>query len=217
MMLDILYNMRIIIDNREDKGRISHIKQFFDCECEVTQLDTGDIIIQQDNIPDIAIEVKTHQDFIQSFKKRSVQDEIIRMKQKYPFSYLVIYDDGKLNKKYTRTSRAQWHSNIHSLAIRYHVHVFFADNLRDFLECLQSIANTVSKHDKPISPPNVRNKNNNPYVNVLIGVPKIGNTTAEKLLETFGKPSDVLTATQDDLDNVSFRLTQQQKEWLLKM
>ena len=82
---------------------------------------------------------------------------------------------------------------------------------------MQSIVNTVSKHDKPISPPNVRNKNSNPYVNVLIGVPKIGNTTAEKLLETFGKPSDVLTATQDDLDNVSFRLTQQQKEWLLKM
>ena len=208
--------MKITIDNREDKGRIAQIQRFFDCECETKVLDTGDIIIQQDNIPDIAIEVKTHQDFIKSFKDRLVQDELIRMKAKYPFSYLIIYDDGKLNKKYTKTSREQWHSNIHSLAIRYHVHIFFADNTKDFLKCIQSLANTVTKHDKPIEPPIVRPKDSNPFVNVLIGVPHIGKATAQKLINNFEKPSIVFNATEEEL-NLIPRLTQKQKEWLLKM
>lgn len=208
--------MKIMIDDHEDKGRIAQIQRFFDCECNVQRLDTGDIIIQQNDVPDIAIEVKTHQDFIKSFKDRLVQDELIRMKSKYPFSYLIIYDDGKLNTKYTRSSREQWHSNIHSLAIRYHVHVFFADNTKDFLKCIQSLINTVSKHDVPIEPPIIRSKDSNPFVNVLIGVPAVGKKTAERLIDKFEKPSNVFNATEEELDAIP-RLTHKQKEWLLKM
>ena len=93
-------SMKILIDDREDNNRIEFIKDndFFK-DAIVQRLDTGDIVfLQEGDTPDIAIEVKTIQDFVGSCRNRRIQAEALKMKEAYPFSFIVLNDDGKLNE-----------------------------------------------------------------------------------------------------------------------
>lgn len=51
--------MRILIDDREDVKRQEAIKKAFPHICSVERMDVGDIIIEQDGKPTIAIEIKS--------------------------------------------------------------------------------------------------------------------------------------------------------------
>jgi Fanconi anemia group M protein len=200
----------IVVDDREDPYRIKQLRKYFDVT--VKRLETGDIIIN-DNI---AIEVKTRQDYISSCNNRRIQEEAIKMKQKYPYSYIICYNDGKLNSKYSRQTLAQRYSVMTSLTIRYHVPVFWVENFTHFIECIIAIINAVEKADKPIEVPNVRPKTSNAFENVLIGIDGVGKQTAKKLLKHFKKPSVVLNATEEELDEVP-RLTKQVKRNILRL
>lgn len=196
--------MKIIIDDREDSERIQLIKNndlFKDAIVE--RLDTGDIIfLQEGDNPDIAIEVKTRQDFVASCRNRRMQEEALKMKKAYPFSFIVLYDDGKFNGSYVQYTLTELYSNTVSLTVRYKTPVFFAKNKRHFITLLKAIIRNVNKADEPIEPPIVRQKNNNEMINVLIGIPKVGPKMAHKLLEKFGTPGAVFQATDEELDKI---------------
>lgn len=196
--------MKIIIDDREDEKRIDAIEEYFPQVCRVQRLERGDIIIQRGgDTPDIAIEVKTVNDFVNSIKNRRVQKEALQMKEAYPHSYIIIYGKySKINNKYSKITKKQWWSNITSLTIRYHVPVFWVENINDFLIQIENIINTVDKETEPIEPPNVRTKNTNPFINVLIGIDNLGPKMARTLLNTFKTPGGVFKATDEELDNI---------------
>ena len=195
--------MKIYIDDREDDKRIKKIQDYFPEICMVKRLDVGDIIIQRGGGDDIAIEVKTVNDFVNSIKNRRVQKEALQMKEKYPHSYIIIYGKySKINNKYSKITKKQWWSNITSLTIRYHVPVFWVENINDFLLQIENIINTVNKETEPIEPPNVRDKNSNPFVNVLIGISNLGPKMARKLLDNFQTPGGVFKATDEELNNI---------------
>lgn len=195
--------MKIYIDDREDDKRIEKIQDYFPEICTVKRLDVGDVIIQRGGGDDIAIEVKTVNDFVNSIKNRRVQKEALQMKEKYPHSYIIIYGKySKINNKYSKITKKQWWSNITSLTIRYHVPVFWVENINDFLIQIENIINTVNKETEPIEPPNVRDKNSNPFVNVLIGISNLGPKMARKLLDNFQTPGGVFKATDEELNNI---------------
>lgn len=195
--------MKIYVDDREDDKRIEKIQDYFPEICTVKRLGVGDIIIQRGGGDDIAIEVKTVNDFVNSIKNRRVQKEALQMKEKYPHSYIIIYGKySKINNKYSKITKKQWWSNITSLTIRYHVPVFWVENINDFLLQIENIINTVNKETEPIEPPNVRDKNSNPFVNVLIGISNLGPKMARKLLDNFQTPGGVFKATDEELNNI---------------
>lgn len=202
--------IKITVDDREDPYRIKRLEQYFDVTIE--RLETGDIIIDNK----IAIEVKTRQDFVQSCTNRRIQEEAIKMKQKYPYSYIICYNDGKINLKYSKQTLSQRYANITSLTIRYHVPVFWVENFVHFVECILAIINAVDKADKPIEAPNVRPKTSNAFENVLIGIDGVGKQTAKKLLKHFKKPSAVLNATEEELDKIP-RLSKKAKKNILRL
>lgn len=210
--------VEVIIDDREkDKERVNAIIKYYgDTRTSIQRLETGDIIIHQDNDISIAFEIKTWQDFIGSIKKRRVQEECLKMKKIYPFSFLIIYDNGKWNKKYTHASRAQIQGNIISIMQRYKVPVVIAKDLNELIVCLDICVKNVNKSLEPIEPPVVRPKDSNEMINVLIGLPKVGKKTARKLLDEFNKPSNVFNATEDELDNIK-GLTKVSKRAILRM
>ena len=207
--------MKITIDDREDNARISKLKDAFD-NCTVNRLQAGDICIERKDNPDILIETKTIQDFINSCKNRQIQKEALQMLEHTSFSYIIVYDDGKYNPFFNKISKAQLYGNYASLMIRYRIPVFVAKNFREFVICIRSIVNNVDKDTIPIEPPIVRPKNSNEYVNILIGLEGVGPKTARNLLKTSKKPSKVLTATEEELDNVSFRLSSKTKKAILR-
>lgn len=209
--------MEVLIDDREkDDERIDAIIKYYGKAVRIERLDTGDIVINQDDNPSIAFEIKTWQDFIGSIKNRRIQKEVLSMKEQYPFSFVIVYDNGKWNKKYVHASRAQIQGNIISIMQRYKVPVIIAKNLNELIICLELCIRNVNKSSEPIEPPIVRDKSTNEYINVLIGLPNVGTKTAQKLLDTFGKPSAVLTATEEELNNVK-GLTSPVKQVILRM
>lgn len=196
--------MKIIIDDREDNERVQLIKNddFFK-DAIVERLDTGDIIfIQEGQAPNIAIEVKTRQDFVGSCRNRRMQEEALKMKKVYPFSFIVLYDDGKFRGDYTQYTLTELYGNIVSLSVRYKVPVFTARNKKHFVTLLKAIIKNVNKTDDPIEPPIVRPKNSNEMINVLIGLPKVGPKMARTLLDSFGTPGGVFNATDEELDKI---------------
>lgn len=196
--------MKIVIDDREDNERVQLIKNddFFK-DAIVERLDTGDIIfIQEGQAPDIAIEVKTRQDFVGSCRNRRMQEEALKMKKVYPFSFIVLYDDGKFRGDYTQYTLTELYGNIVSLSVRYKVPVFTARNKKHFITLLKAIIKNVNKTDEPIEPPIVRPKNSNEMINVLIGLPKVGPKMARTLLDSFGTPGGVFNATDEELDKI---------------
>ncbi|MBO5476328.1 MAG: hypothetical protein J6A15_01055 [Clostridia bacterium] len=205
--------MQIYIDDREkDKERIEAIKNEFHCDVEMKRLIAGDILVEQNNAPTIAIEVKTIQDFIKSCRDRQIQKEALNMKKIYPFSFIILYDNDKWNKKYTKPQTlSEKYGNIVSLTQRYKTPVIQCYNTNHFLKCIKAIISNVNKDDIPIEQPNVRKKHVDDRINVLIGLKKVGEKTAKTLLEHFGSPRGVLNATDEELDTVP-RLYKESKE-----
>ena len=197
--------MKVVIDDREkDKERINAVIDYYGKDkTTIERLSTGDIVIHQDGgRSSVAFEIKTWQDFIGSIKNRRIQHEVLNMKNDYPFCFVIIYDNKKWNRKYVQASRAQIQGNIISIMQRYKVPVIIAKNLKELIICLDICVNNVNKALEPIDPPIVRSKDTNEMINVLIGLPKVGKKTAQKLLSEFDKPSNVFNASKEELDNV---------------
>ena len=175
--------MKIIIDDHEDRNRIKIIKNFFNSEkCEVQRLETADIIIEQEGKPTVAIEVKTVEDFISSMKNKRIHDEVLRMKNKYPYSYVLVYGDWRgLIPKFYKYTLAQKCSNIFKITTMYKVPVFWVATEKEFLIMIDEISKNIHKIADPIEPPTIRDKNSNPFINVLIGIDGVGEKTAQKL------------------------------------
>ena len=210
--------MKIFIDDREDEERVELLKEdpFF-INAIITRLNTGDIIIERNDMNDIAIEVKTLQDWIKSCRDRQIQKEALQMKKEYPFSFIVIYDDGKKNDYFVRPqSLAEYYGNVVSLMQRYKVPVIVCKNHKHFVECIKSIVNNVKKNDEPIEQPIVRPSNSNDMVNVLIGLEKCGPKCARKLLDYFNTPGGVFKADDEELDQIP-RLTKATKSAIRRM
>ena len=210
--------MKIFIDDREDDERIELLKQdpFF-INALITRLKTGDIIIERNDMHDIAIEVKTWQDWIKSCRDRQIQKEALQMKKEYPFSFIIIYDDGKKNDYFVQAqSIAEYYGNLVSLMQRYKVPIIVCKNHKHFVECVKSIVNNVKKNDEPIEQPIVRPSSTNDMVNVLIGLEKCGPKCARKLLDYFHTPGKVFQASDEELDQVP-RLTRVTKSAIRRM
>lgn len=195
--------MKILIDDREDDERLNMLleDEFF-IDATVKRLYSGDIVIQKNDY-EIAIEVKTRQDWINSIKDRQVQKESLQMR-KFPFRCVVIYDDGKWNKFFTKDiSYAQHYGNMASLTFRYKTPVFVCETKKSFIECIKAIARSVEKIDEPIEPPIMIPKDSRDAMRVTRAIKNgIGEKMARKLLDKFGTPGQIFNASDEDLDEV---------------
>lgn len=207
--------MKMLIDYREDGERIALLQEKFH-DTEVTTLDYGDILIDYAG-KEIAIETKTIQDFIKSCRDNQLRKEALNMKSKCPYSFIIIYNDGKWNKHFTKPlTLNERYGNIISLMQRYKVPVITCKNQEHFIKCIKAIMRTVKNCDTPIEPPIVRPKDNNEMINVLIGIPSVGKTMARRLLDTFKTPGGVFKAEDEDLDEIP-RLQKKSKAAIRRM
>lgn len=209
--------MDIYVDYREDNERINAIKKEFNSDVYIKPLIAGDILIEQKDGPIICIETKTIQDFIGSCRNGQIRKEAINMKKIYPFSFIIIYDDGKWNKQYTKPlTLNERYGNIISLMQRYKVPVIQCDNIQHFLKCIKAIISNVNKMDTPIEQPIVRKKDSNEMLNVLIGLPKVGKKMGRVLLDVFKTPGGVFKASDEQLDKIP-RLQKKSKDAIKRM
>ena len=209
--------MELYVDYREDKQRVELIKKEFPSFCGTKALVAGDILIIQDDNPTVCIETKTLQDFIGSCRNGQIKKEALNMKKIYPYSFILVYDDGKWNKKYVKPlTDNELYGNILSLMWRYKVPVVMCANSTHFLKAIKAVVRVVNKSDDPIEQPIVRKKDSNPFINVLIGIDGVGKKMARVLLDNFKTPGGVFNASDEDLDAIP-RLQSKSKESIRRM
>lgn len=209
--------MELYVDYREDKQRVELIKKEFPSFCGTKALVAGDILVIQDDNPIICIETKTLQDFIGSCRNGQIKKEALNMKKIYPYSFILVYDDGKWNKKYVKPlTDNELYGNILSLMWRYKVPVVMCANSTHFLKAIKAVIRVVNKGDDPIEQPIVRKKDSNPFINVLIGIDGVGKKMARVLLDNFKTPGGVFNASDEDLDAIP-RLQSKSKESIRRM
>ena len=209
--------MELYVDYREDKQRVELIKKEFPSFCGTKALVAGDILVIQDDNPTICIETKTLQDFIGSCRNGQIKKEALNMKKIYPYSFILVYDDGKWNKKYVKPlTDNELYGNILSLMWRYKIPVVMCANSTHFLKAIKAVIRVVNKGDDPIEQPIVRKKDSNPFINVLIGIDGVGKKMARVLLDNFKTPGGVFNASDEDLDAIP-RLQSKSKESIRRM
>lgn len=194
--------MKFYIDDREDKERILLLRNdpFF-ANIKVTRLDVGDILVKHPNKEDIIIEVKTFQDWGSSVFNNRIRSEANGMKDN-KVRAIVVYDDGKYN--------ARWHSlpsighnyaMQSELQFRWHIPVFFCDDFNRFKSCIKAIITQVHQEFKPLPYPIVKQSSDDVVKGILLGIPRVGDITVDKLVDNFGTPGRVFNATDEDLED----------------
>lgn len=195
--------MKILIDDREDDERLNMLlNDDFFVDAMVKRLHAGDIVVQKDDY-EIAIEVKTRQDWINSIKNRQVQKESLQMRT-FPFRCVIIYDDGKWNKFFTKDiSFAQHYGNMASLTFRYKTPIFVCETKKSFIECVKAIVRSVDKIDEPIERPLMVSRGSDDAMRVTRAIKNgVGEKMARALLDKFGTPGRILNASDEELDEV---------------
>lgn len=209
--------MRILIDDREkDEERIEMILNGFNTLIERQRLDVGDLIIEQEGYPTICIENKTIQDFIGSCKNGRLFKEVVAMKLKYEYSFVIIYDNGKWNKEYVNQTYNEKYGNIASVMLRHRCYLIQCNSSREYIPCIKALIRNIKKADKPIEAPEVLPNDSNDMIRVLRGIPGVGAKMARTLLDTFGTPGKVLKADDSQLDDVP-RLQEKSKNAIRRM
>lgn len=209
--------MRIFIDDREkDEERIWMIKNGFNTPVETTRLDVGDLIIEQDDYPTLCIENKTIQDFISSCKNGRLFKEVVAMKLKYEYSFVIVYDNGKWNREYVQQTYNEKYGNIASILLRHRCYLIQCNSSREYIPCIKALIRNIKKADKPIETPEVLPNDSNEMIRVLRGLPGVGAKMARTLLDTFGTPGKVFKATDDELNSVP-RLQEKSKKAIARM
>ena len=209
--------MRIYIDDREDDDRILFLKkdQFFR-QMTVKRLEVGDILIERDDHEDIVIEIKTLQDWTNSMNNKQLEKEANQMKE-YNVRGIIVYDDGKLNTWYTKLPGTARNYMKHAeLEYRWHLPVFFCENVNKMTEAIKAIIKTVNKEYEPLPYPIVVKTNKDEMKAVLLNIDGIGDKMADKLLDKFGTPGGVFKASTEELNSVK-RLQEKAKKAIKRM
>lgn len=209
--------MKIIIDDREkDKERIQMIKNGFITPVIMKRLDVGDLVIEQQGYPTICIENKTWQDFISSYRNGQLYKEVTAMKQKYDYSFVIVYDNGKWNKEYVNQNANEKFGNIASVILQHRCYLIQCDNSNEYIPCVKALIRNIKKADKPLSAPDVLPNDSNDMIRVLCGIPGVGRKMARKLLDEFGTPGQVFKADDDALNSIP-RIQKKSKEAIRRM
>ena len=209
--------MRIYIDDREDDDRILFLKKdpFFR-QITVKRLDVGDILIQRDDHEDIVIEIKTLQDWTNSMNNKQLEKEANQMKE-HNIRAVIVYDDGKLNTWYTKLPGTARNYMKHAeLEYRWHIPVFFCDNVVKMTEAIKAIVKACNKEFEPLPYPIVVKTHKDEMKAVLLNIPGVGDKMADKLLDAFGTPGGVFKASSEQLNNIK-RLQDKSKKAIKRM
>ena len=130
----------IIVDNRETKKRKYKAEKVFK-EIKIEQLDSGDYVY--DNI---AIELKTADDYINSIKNKRLFKQVIKMAETYDYHYVIVY--GNMQTAINKT--------------RYHGKYF---SVNQFIGSLNG--NTLTNSPFQIGDDNELNFNSDNYLKIL--------------------------------------------------
>ena len=199
--------VKVFIDSGE-KSFVKKSKMFFDnkgIHNEKKSLDDGDLKILLSTKKFFTVERKRYDDFASSYITKHLQDQAIRMNDNCEFYCVIVHggmDDirraANFNPSLKKINQKSIEKMHQKMELVYKCPCFFVDNEVQYFNKVMELASMLSKAESHIvkSPIVIRE---HPELSMLMAGNGIGGEMAQKLIDEFGSPHNVLYASRDDL------------------
>jgi len=193
-----LENLRIIVDERERKSGIPELLKSVGLNVEMKTLPVGDYIVA----PETVVERKSIRDLMSSVFDGRLFDQCSRLKEH--FEHPVVLVEGNVDEIEEITDNPLiFYGAISTVALDFKIPIIPTPNATHTAKLLVSMC---SRKDSPKGPylKKIKKSYNlqGQQLSVLCSLPGIGEKFAIRMLEKFGTPFKVFTATTTDLAKV---------------
>lgn len=190
-------NLRIIADRREQKSGIPGLLSGAGVNVDVITLKTGDYIVA----PETGIERKSIRDLVSSVADGRLYDQCARLKAEFKHPIIVVEgDSGKLAK--IIDNPFVFYAAVSRVVVEFGISLIQTPNATHTAKLLISLGTrkgvrTGTLLKKPRKKTGVALRDQ--QINMLCGMPGIGEKLATRLLDRFGTPQAVISATASEL------------------
>lgn len=198
---------KVFIDSKE-KDFVNKSKIFFTnkhIKNEVRPLDDGDLKILLSTKKFFTVERKRYDDFASSYITQHLQDQAVRMNDNCDFFCVIVHGDfyditraSEFNPSLRKINKKSIEKMHQKMELVYRCPCFFVENDVQYFNKVLELATMLSKAESQIIKATVTVKEH-PELSMLMAGHGIGGEMAQKLIDEFGSPKDVLYASRDDL------------------
>jgi DNA excision repair protein ERCC-4 len=193
-----LENLRIIVDEREQKSGIPELLKSVGLNVEMKTLPIGDYIVA----PETVVERKSIRDLMSSVFDGRLFDQCSRLKEHFAFPIILV--EGNVDEIEDITDNPLiFYGALSTVAINFKIPIIPTPNATHTAKLLVSLC---SRKDAPKGPFLKKIKKSSDLqkqqLSVLCSLPGIGEKFAVRMLEKFGTPFKVFTATTIELAKV---------------
>ena len=202
--------IKVYIDSAE-KDFVKKSSVFFKKQkipTEIKSLEDGDLKVVLKNHDVFCVERKRYDDFASSYISGHLQDQAVRMNENEKYYAVIvhggiedIYRAANYNPALKRIkSTTTIDKMYHRMELIYKCPCFFVETDIEYFKTVLAISETLAKASgiTTMVKTEIGVKKNKP-LSLLMQAEKIGQKTAELLLDEFGSPNAVLNASRDEL------------------
>jgi len=190
--------IHIAVDHRERRSGILERLAEKNANVTIKTMKSGDYLINNLTL----VERKTKDDFALSLIQQRLFNQCAKIVKTIYQPLLII--EGNPYKTIHEVNRESIRGALLSIAVAWHIPVIYSSGLQETANLLIQIAThniqVKVNHIRPGYKPKTIVKQN---LYFLQGIPSVGPQLAHKLLLSFGSVQGVLSATADELQNVS--------------
>lgn len=196
--------LRICVDSREAANKngkkIVEIMNRLGAEIIVKKLDFGDFLVGED----VAVERKTIHYLVGTLTQRFLFDQLFRMKEAYPQSFLLIEGYMGVLRKFRRITPESLNGALFAL-VQGNIPVVPTIDYKDTAIFLVTAAKQLLKEGRETAVIRHRPKAKNikdKQLYAVTGLPLVGPVLAEKMLKKFGSVRKVFCSSKEEFMEV---------------
>jgi len=193
-----LENLRIIVDERERKSGIPELLKSIGLNVEMKTLPIGDYIVA----PETVVERKSIRDLMSSVFDGRLFDQCSRLKEHFEHPILLV--EGNVDEIEDITDNPLiFYGALSTVALDFKIPIIPTPNATHTAKLLVSMCSRKDSSKGPFLKKIKKSSNlQKQQLSVLCSLPGIGEKFAVRMLEKFGTPFKVFTATSTELAKV---------------
>ena len=193
-----LENLRIIVDDREQKSGIPKLLKSVGLQVEMKTLSIGDYIVA----PETIVERKSIRDLLASVFDGRLFDQCTRLKEH--FEHPIILMEGNVDEIEEITDNPLiFYGALSTIVIEFKIPVIPTPSATHTAKLLVSMCSRKESHKGPFLKKIKKSSDlEKQQLSALCSLPGIGEKFAVRMLEKFGTPLRVFTATTTELSKV---------------
>jgi len=194
-----LNQLRIVVDEREKKSGIPNLLKSIGINLEIKTLPIGDYIVA----PETIVERKSISDLVSSVFDGRLFDQCNRMKENFQFPIIII--EGNTDKIEELVENPfVFYGAVSSVAIDFKIPIISTPNASHTAKLLVSMCSRKDTTKGPFIK-KIRKSDDvqKQQLSVLSSLPGVGEKVAIRMLEKFGTPLKVFSASSTELSKIS--------------